>query len=259
VSVLVGTAGWSVAARYLQSIPAIGTHLERYGRTFPIAEITTSFYRHHQAKTYARWALSVGDDFRFCVKTPRALTHEGRLICGRSADLDRFLLEVRGLGAKLRALLVQLPPSLEFDPPDAARFFRRLRRRVPAAVALVCEPRHKSWNTDAVDLQLQELGVSRAAVDPPRWDGDARPGGDHRLEYFRMHGSPRIYYSDYDSARLGELASALNEAALRSRQVWCIFDNTAHGHAIGNALATQKRLTEIPNALISAPALPNWP
>jgi uncharacterized protein YecE (DUF72 family) len=242
VSVLVGTAGWSVAARYQQSIPAVGSHLERYGRAFPITEITTSFYRHHQAKTYARWAVSVGDDFRFCVKTPRALTHEGNLVCGRSADLDRFLLEVRGLGGKLRALLVQLPPALQFDRPDAVRFFRRLRRRVPDAVAIVCEPRHKSWSTDEVDVQLKELGVSRAAVDPARWGGDAQPGGDRQLQYFRMHGSPRIYYSDYESALLDELANALIKAARISGEVWCIFDNTAHGHAIGNALSMQSRL-----------------
>jgi uncharacterized protein YecE (DUF72 family) len=259
VSVLVGTAGWSVAACYLQSIPAGGSHLERYGRSFPITEITTSFYRHHQAKTYAHWALSVGDDFRFCVKTPRTLTHEGSLVCGRSADLDRFLLEVAGLGGKLRALLVQLPPSLEFDRTDTARFFRRLRRRVPDAVAIVCEPRHESWSTNEVDLQLKELGVSRAAADPARWGRDAQPGGDHHLEYFRMHGSPRIYHSEYDSARLGELAGTLSAAARRSTQVWCIFDNTAQGHAIGNALALQSRLAQIHDAPITAPASPSWP
>jgi uncharacterized protein YecE (DUF72 family) len=240
--VLLGTAGWSVAARYVPSIPAVGSHLERYGRAFSVAEITTSFYRHHQAKTYARWAQSVGDDFRFCVKTPRALTHEGSLVSGKSADLDRFLLEVHGLGSKLRALLVQLPPSLEFDGQAVARFFRRLRRRVPDAVAIVCEPRHRSWGTDEADLLLSDLGVSRAAVDPARWGGDARPGGDRRLAYFRLHGSPRIYYSDYDVKRLDELMAALQQAARRSKQVWCIFDNTAHGHALGNALALQRSL-----------------
>jgi uncharacterized protein YecE (DUF72 family) len=242
VSVLVGTAGWSVAARYLQSIPAGGSHLERYGRVFHVAEITSSFYRHHQAKTYARWAHSVGDDFQFCVKTPRALTHEGSLVIGKSADLDRFLVEVQGLGHKLRVLLVQLPPSLEFDGPDVGRFFRRLRGRVPDAVAIACEPRHRSWATDEADLLLNDLGVSRAAADPARWDADARPGGDRRLAYFRLHGAPRIYYSDYDLQRLDELRTAVKQAARSSSHVWCIFDNTAHGHAIGNALALQGSL-----------------
>jgi len=233
----VGTAGWSVASRYLDAIPAGGSHLERYGRAFPVVEIDTSFYRHHQAQTYARWAQSVGRNFQFSVKTPQALTHEGELIRGKNADLNDFLQEIAGLGPKLRVLLVQLPPSLEFDGAAARRFFRRLRRGVPAATALVCEPRHASWGTGKVDALFKDLGVARAAVDPPRWDDDARPAGDPRLAYFRMHGSPRIYYSDYDAARLGQLRQTLKQASRTSEEVWCIFDNTAHGHAIGNALA----------------------
>ena len=232
-----GTAGWSVASRYLEAIPAGGSHLERYSRAFPVVEIDTSFSRHHQAQTYARWAQSVGKDFQFSVKTPRALTHEGALICARNADLDDFLSEIAGLGPKLRVLLVQLPPSLEFDGAAVRKFFRRLRRGVPEATALVCEPRHASWGTGKVDALLAELGVARAAVDPPRWGDDARPAGDLRLAYFRMHGSPRIYYSDYDAGRLDQLRETLKKSASTSDEVWCIFDNTAHGHAIGNALA----------------------
>lgn len=229
-----------MATRYLPLIPAGGSHLERYARAFTVTEIDSSFYRHHQHETYCRWARSVGKEFRFSVKIPRELTHEGRLVCEKNAVLDRFLLEVAGLGRKLGVLLAQLPPSLEFERADVMRFFRRLRRGVPDAVALVCEPRHASWGTEEVQSLLNRLGVTRAAVDPPRWDSDASPGGDGRLAYFRLHGSPRIYYSDYDAARLTDLARRLKAAAQACDQVWCIFDNTAQGHAVGNALALQR-------------------
>jgi len=241
--ILVGTAGWSVASRYFAAIPAGGTHLERYCRAFPVVEIDTSFYRHHQAQTYARWTQSVGKEFQFAVKTPRALTHEGELIRGKNADLTDFLREIEGLGPKLRVLLVQLPPSLEFDGAAVRRFLRRLRRGVRATTALVCEPRHASWGTEKVDALLKDLGVARAAVDPPRWGDDARPAGDPRLAYFRMHGSPRIYYSGYGAERLDQLRKTLKHSSRTSEQVWCIFDNTAHGHAIGNALALRMLLT----------------
>jgi uncharacterized protein YecE (DUF72 family) len=33
------------------------------------------------------------------------------------------------------------------------------------------------------------------------------------------------------------------KAADAGRKVWCIFDNTALGHATGNALAVQERVT----------------
>ena len=237
-----GTAGWSVASRYREALPAGGTHLERYARAFPVVEIDTSFYRHHQAQTYARWAHSVGRQFRFSVKTPRSLTHEGALLCTKDSGLDDFLQEVGGLGAKLQVLLVQLPPSLEFDTAPVRRFFRCLRRGIRDTTAIVCEPRHSSWGTDRADALLRDLGVARAAVDPPRWGADSRPAGDTRLAYFRLHGAPRIYYSDYGAARLEQLRVTLKESQRTSKQVWCIFDNTAHGHAIGNALALQELL-----------------
>jgi uncharacterized protein YecE (DUF72 family) len=239
-----GVAGWGVASRYLSEIPAGGSHLERYARVFSAVEINTSFYRHHQLDTYARWAHSVGADFRFSVKTPKALTHEGALIHKKNAVLDRFFLEVAGLGRKLRVILVQLPPSLEFAPNDARKFFVRLRKGLASSVAIVCEPRHISWNSAAADGLLKDLGVSRAAVDPARWGEDAVPGGDRRLAYFRMHGSPRIYYSDYESQQLDELSAQLQSAIRTSDEAWCIFDNTALGHAIGNALSVQRVLTD---------------
>jgi uncharacterized protein YecE (DUF72 family) len=238
----VGTAGWSVPARYLGELPAGGSHLERYSRAFPVVEIDTSFHRSHRTATYARWAQSVGEDFRFAVKTPKALTHEEGLVVGKNEVLDRFLAEIEGLGRKLAVLLVQLPPSLGFDRGDVRSFFGWLRRNVPRAVTIACEPRHATWSTDVVDALLEKLAVSRVAADPPRWDGDARPGGDRRLSYFRLHGSPRIYFSDYEAERLQALGTQLEKASRDSDSVWCIFDNTAHGHAIGNALSVQRAM-----------------
>jgi uncharacterized protein YecE (DUF72 family) len=240
--VRVGTAGWSIPARYLEDLPSGGSHLERYSRAFPVVEIDTSFHRPHRRTTYERWAQTVGDEFRFAVKTPKALTHAGGLALESSEVLDRFLEEIEGLGPKLEVLLVQLPPSLGFDRGNVRSFFGWLRRNVPPAVALACEPRHATWSTAAVDGLLEKLGVSRIAADPSRWNGDASPGGDRRLSYFRLHGSPRIYFSDYDTERLQALQTQLEQAARESDSVWCIFDNTAHGHAIGNALSVQRAM-----------------
>lgn len=248
----VGTAGWGIPSRYLSEIPAGGSHLSRYARVFPVTEIDTSFHRHHRAATYARWAASVGDEFQFCVKLPKALTHEGTLVTGASHARDAFLAEVAGLGSKLAVLLAQLPPSLAFDAHAVRSFFSELRAAVSPGVSIACEPRHESWGTEAVDALLGRLGVSRVAADPAHWDAAARPGGERRLAYFRLHGSPRMYFSNYAPDRLEQLRHALSCAARESATVWCIFDNTAHGHGVGNALWVQAALRTAPPPATSA-------
>ena len=132
-------------------------------------------------------------------------------------------------------LLVQLPPSLRFDRAVASRFFNDLRARYAGAV--VCEPRHPTWfESDADDL-LPEVRVARVAADPARVPAAARPGGWEGMTYYRLHGSPKMYYSAYDEPFLGRLARELANKAAKGGDVWCIFDNMAAGSAMTNALA----------------------
>jgi uncharacterized protein YecE (DUF72 family) len=52
-----------------------------------------------------------------------------------------------------------------------------------------------------------------------------------------MHGSPRIYYSDYAADKLTGIERCLRDFSTTGNDLWCIFDNTAASHAFGNALA----------------------
>jgi uncharacterized protein YecE (DUF72 family) len=223
----IGTAGWSIPALYAQTFAGTGTHLARYGAVLNAVEINSSFYRPHQRKTYARWAASVPEDFRFSVKLPRAITHHQRLT-DFEAGLARFLDEVSGLGRKLGVILVQLPPGLVYDPQTATVLFQALEQ--PKLAAIACEPRHPSWFTPQVDAALKDLRIARVAADPPRATADGTPGGWQGLRYWRLHGSPKIYYSDYSHAALVPLSAKLKP------EDWCIFDNTAAFAALGNAL-----------------------
>jgi uncharacterized protein YecE (DUF72 family) len=232
-STRVGTAGWSVPSRYIDEVPRGGSHLERYARRFNAVEINSSFYRPHQHATYQRWARSTPGGFRFSVKLPKRMTHDAGL-AGCGAELDRFVAEVTGLGNKLGVLLVQLPPKLSFGKRIAGGFFRQLRARIDTEVAL--EPRHASWFTPAVDEWLAEREIARVAADPASVDGAGDPGGWRRLSYYRWHGAPRIYYSDYATAELAALKQRIEQDRARKTSVWCIFDNTAAGAALGNAL-----------------------
>ncbi|MEA2944053.1 MAG: hypothetical protein QOD09_4582 [Bradyrhizobium sp.] len=235
----IGTAGWSVPSLYLDRVPAGGGHLERYARCLNAVEINSSFYRPHRRTTYQRWAQSVPDDFRFSVKVPKAITHEAALAdCG--ALLDRFGDEVIGLGDKLAVLLVQLPPTSALSKRIANAFFRDLRARIDTDVVL--EPRHASWFAPGVDNWLAKRRVARVAADPARIAGAGEPGGWDKLAYYRWHGSPRIYYSDYGAAALAALKRRIEDDNAPRFSVWCIFDNTTSGAALGNALTLAQSL-----------------
>lgn len=233
LKVRVGTAGWSIRRQYCALGPVGGSHLERYSLRLSCAEINSSFHRSHRSSTYARWAMSTPADFRFSVKAPRAITHD----CALSPTLGQmatFLTEVGNLGDKLGPILFQLPPRQSFEEPAARAFFTLFRDLYPTGNA-VLEPRHSAWFLPEAGHLLEEFHISRVIADPPRAAAVERPGGYPGLIYYRLHGSPRVYYSGYSVAWLNDLAKRIWTQHPTS-EVWCIFDNTASGAALENAV-----------------------
>lgn len=230
--VLLGCAGWSLSSSVAAEFPGEGSHLERYAKVFSAVEINSSFYRPHRPATYARWRDSVPADFRFSAKVPRSITHEHGLK-DVEALLAAFLAEVGELGEKLGCLLVQLPPRLVFDAAVTQAFFALLRSGTGSALA--CEARHASWFSDEAAALLSQHGVASVEADPLPIS-QARPQGDAGLAYLRLHGSPKVYYSAYEAEKLAEVASTIASYRQQGKTVWCIFDNTAQGHAVPNAL-----------------------
>jgi len=262
--IIVGTAGWTLPRSAGREFPDSGSHLSRYSRVLHGTEINSSFTRSHSTKTYAKWAKSTPRGFRFAVKMNQAITHDARLRRARK-PLEQFLSEVAGLGSKLGPLLVQLPPSLEFDSRVARTFFDLIRQLHAGAV--VCEPRHASWFTPQANNLLIEHHIGRVAADPASLDVASEPGGwlgprssrrsktgstavdaerNSNTEvqtavYYRLHGTPRKYWSVYTPDQIERWARALR-ALPRGSQTWCIFDNTAGGGAIENALQMTDRI-----------------
>ncbi|MEO8778363.1 MAG: DUF72 domain-containing protein [Rhodanobacter sp.] len=241
-ALIIGCAGWSIPTALAGRFPDGDSHLERYAQRFDGVEINSSFYRPHLPATYRRWAASVPADFRFSVKIPRAISHEARLRHTETA-METFLGQVEELGFKLGCLLLQLPPSLAYAPTEALPFFDQLARLHRGPVA--CEPRHASWFEPAVARALRERGVSRVAADPTRHPRAAVPAGADRLQYLRLHGSPRIYYDAYSDTALRAIERRLRRPGQAGGQRWCVFDNTAAGHAAANALDLVDRLTDV--------------
>jgi uncharacterized protein YecE (DUF72 family) len=242
--IVVATAGWSIPRGCATRFPGDGTHLQRYARVLRGVEIDTSFYRDHSRETYQRWARQTPRKFRFAVKLPQRITHEQRLRAARR-PLQAFLDAVTGLGRRLGPLVVQLPPSLAFEPRVARNFFALLREH--HAGSAVCEPRHASWFEPRAERLLQQHRIGRIAADPAVVPMAAHPGGWPGIVYYRLHGSPRKYWSVYEQQRVTEWTQALR-ALPRATEAWCVFDNTAAGGAAGNALQMRDLYSQPPRS-----------
>ena len=240
MTIRIGTAGWSFPRDL--DFPAEGTGLERYAARFDCVEINSSFYRPHQRKTYERWASSTPANFRFAVKVPRVITHERRL-AAIDEPLARFLDESDGLGAKRGPLLVQLPPSLKFEPGLVAAFLRAWRGSTNAQTVL--EVRHPSWFATEPERMLADFKVARVAAEPAVVPEALEPGGRRDMIYRRWHGSPVLYESAYPPEVLKALAARLVDET-KTAETWCVFDNTKFGAATRNALETLNSVTVCP-------------
>lgn len=222
---VIATAAWSIPARVAGRFPREGSGLARYAAVFPGVEVNSTFYRRHRPDTFARWAAAVPAEFRFALKMPRDITH-GKRLSGIAPLFAQFLDDIAPLGDKCGPLLCQLPPSLAFDAETAGEAFTAMRAAHAGVIAV--EPRHRSWAKQAARELLRHFSIDRVLADPPRvWAAEDFTAAS----YIRLHGSPKIYYSSYDD---GAIAAFLARLAPHG---WCVFDNTASGTAIDNALS----------------------
>src|SRR5262245_12322551 len=194
MEIAAGTSGFAYAewkgSFYPPALPA-REMLAFYAAELPAVEINNSFYRLPKASVLAGWAAQVPEDFRFSIKASRRITHFKRLKDVESETA--FLLESCAvLGARLGALLFQLPPNLALDLERFENFLALLPEGTPGAFEL----KHPSWNLAEVDARLAARGCTRVAVDsdeaePPPLASDARWG------YLRLR---RTAYDDADLA-----------------------------------------------------------
>lgn len=129
---------------------------------------------------------------------------------------------------------------MKFDSNAVEAFFRLLRDSFDGDI--VCEPRHTTWFTADVDAFLTERRVARVAADPQPHPDAKQPGGWRGLAYYRLHGSPKMYYSSYSDAELTDVVGELKGFEAQGKRTWCIFDNTGEFAATANALATTLRV-----------------
>jgi uncharacterized protein YecE (DUF72 family) len=231
-----GTAGWKYKDWLGSLYPSKQHQFLYYRKLFDTAEIDSTFYRYPSAKAVAAWAR-VPEDFIFTAKVPQEVTHNLKLDINAGADrrmLDFLeLMEPLREARRLGPLLLQLPPSYDFNPDGLSAFLDVL----PEGWQFAVEFRHPSWMTDETFKLLRHHEAAYCVVDepllPPRVEVTAPFG------YIRWHGRGQKlwYYYLYSKEELKEWVPRVQATEKQcSQPVYGIFNNHWHGFAARNCV-----------------------
>jgi uncharacterized protein YecE (DUF72 family) len=125
--------------------------LSYYSRQFNCIELNTTYYRIPLLSTVTGWKNSTPDNFSFCPKIPKEISHTRQL--SNTRDLTLAFCEVmQQLENKLGTFFLQLPPWFE---PDRANMLKQFILEFPPHLKLAVEFRNEKWFTEKV--QLEEL------------------------------------------------------------------------------------------------------
>ena len=140
--------------------------LNLYSRRFTTVEGNTTFYATPSPETIQKWVEQTPDQFKFCPKVNRQITHQGLLLPHIKEALN-FLSRMSGLGNRLGTTFIQLPPSYSPQYWEDLREFLEICNQSNFPLAL--EVRHLDWfkpeYSDRLNALLTKLNISRVLLD----------------------------------------------------------------------------------------------
>lgn len=140
--------------------------LQQYAHIFNTVEGNTTFYALPAPDTVLKWRDETPEEFRFCLKFHRTMTHDKRLRY-LTSELDDFFRLFAPLGPRQGPFLLQLPPS--FGPQELPSL-RAFLRQLPTEHTYAVEVRHIEffrYGQAEEDLNgiLCEYGADRVILD----------------------------------------------------------------------------------------------
>lgn len=135
--------------------------LAHYARRFDAVEIDSTFYGIPRPELVQRWTAVTPPHFTFCLKTPKAITHEAPLAQGHET-MQQFLETISLLQEKLGVVLVQFGPEFTFAQAETLDAFLA---GLPTDKRYAVEFRHRSWEREETAALLQQHNACWVAAD----------------------------------------------------------------------------------------------
>lgn len=202
--------------------------LSHYSTLFDAVEIDSTFYGTPRPESVLRWRHSTPDNFTFCLKTPKAITHEARLTDGIEA-MHNFVETAVLLQNKLGCILIQFGPAFTYaQVGELKQFLSQLPRTARFAV----EFRHDSWVQPKVADLLRSYNICLTAADYIHLPKTITPTAD--FLYLRFIG-PHGQYATKDkelvdkTAELKEWYDKIEPLLPRFKHIFGFFNNDYSG------------------------------
>ena len=202
---------------------------DHYSSQFDTLELNVTFYRFPQLSFLENWYKISPEHFSFAVKSPRLITHYKQFNDCETLLEDFYTTCKKGLAEKLGAILFQMGPKFSYTAERLELVIQNMR----SGFKNVVEFRHNSWWTDDVFNKLKEHGIIFCGMSHPTLPGYAIVNNE--TAYYRFHGVPKLYYSEYKIETLQKVADDLKKNK-QLKEAYIYFNNTAGMGAINNAI-----------------------
>jgi uncharacterized protein YecE (DUF72 family) len=209
--IYVGVGGWDYdpwrETFYPPKLPK-ARQLEHLAGALTATEINATHYKLQKPETFARWAKSVPDGFKFAVKASRFCTNR-KALCEGAEGVAKFCGQgLTELGDRLGPILWQFMGTKKFEPDDFRGFLQLLPRSQDGVpLRHVVEPRHDSFKTAEFVALARAAGVGIVFAEADSYPMIADGSGD--LVYARLQRAAAdepIGYPDAEIDRWAETA-----------------------------------------------------
>lgn len=210
-------------------------YLNFYAEYLNAVEINSTFYRKPRVSTLENWVAQTGPSFKFFIKIPKTISHIKKLedTKAETAEFCQYISD--HLKDKLGGFLFQLPPSFKFTKEN----LQKVLDTVDNLCLNVVEFRHHSWWTKEIQDVLNERSIVFSGVSIPKNIPNDFMINNSEFAYYRLHGVPDQFKSEYSENELESLATEIQKFEGTS---YVFFNNTFGTAAIKNALGLQRIL-----------------
>lgn len=210
-----------------------------YCTQFNTLELNVTFYRFPALSFLQGWYNKSPEHFTFSVKAPRVITHFKRFSATESMLSDFYGSISEGLKDKLGCVLFQLPPDEQYSHEH----LEKITASLDPAFSNVVEFRHESWWNHKVYELLARQNITFCSISHSKVPDAVICNTP--IAYYRFHGVPVLYKSEYTETKLAAIADQIN-ACEKVKQVYVYFNNTWGIAAINNARQMEKYIENHP-------------